>query len=276
MRGLRHTPRAGENRPRTDGQSVNTAVSRGLDVAEVRRYQPGDEVRAIDWKVTARRGQTHVKVFEDERARAVYLMVDLRRALRFGTRTCFKSVLAARLAAGLGWRAWQAGDRVGAWILTDNHVQRLADVAQESGVRRLCHALVARHAAAPEAETQTLADSLRGIGRGVASKADWHVISDFADGEPVLPPRVSVTCWHLVDPLDSALPTRSAWVRDSRGQRRLAVTRRARQQHADRHAAQVAALESACARPSHRYAQVSTVDGDPQALRRLLATGRGT
>ncbi|MEM7378987.1 MAG: DUF58 domain-containing protein [Pseudomonadota bacterium] len=275
MRGHRRTPRLGESSPRTDGLAVNKAVSRGLDVAEVRRYQPGDEARAIDWKVTARRGQTHVKVFEDERARAVYLLVDLRRALHFGTRTCFKSVLAARLAAGLGWRAWHAGDRVGAWILAGDQLHRLTDVAQESGVRRLCHALVARHASTGAADTLTLTEALRGVGRGALSKADWHVISDFSDGDLVLPSRVSVTCWHLVDPLDSELPARSAWVRDNRGQRRLAVTRRARQRHSERHTARVAALRAACTRPAHRYVQVSTVDGDLPALRRMLAAGVG-
>ncbi|MEM6987421.1 MAG: DUF58 domain-containing protein, partial [Pseudomonadota bacterium] len=137
MRVYRTRSRSGAQSRRTDGLAINQAVSRGLDVSEVRRYQHGDEVRAIDWKVTARRGETHVKVFEDERARPVYLLVDMRRGLHFGTRVCFKSVLAARLAAGLGWRALHAGDRVGAWLLTQSGVHRLRDVADEAGVKRL-------------------------------------------------------------------------------------------------------------------------------------------
>ena len=85
------------------GGSVSRRLGRGLDFAEVREYQPGDDVRMIDWKVTARSGKAHTKLFVEERERPVLLVVDFRASMRFGTRGMYKSVLAARLAALLGW-----------------------------------------------------------------------------------------------------------------------------------------------------------------------------
>jgi uncharacterized protein (DUF58 family) len=93
--------------------SVSRFYGTGLEFAEVRAYQPGDDVRAIDWRVTARTGRAHSKLFEVERERPVWLVADLGASMRFATRGVFKSVAAARAAALLAWRAHHAGERVG-------------------------------------------------------------------------------------------------------------------------------------------------------------------
>ncbi len=257
-----------------DGQVASQKVSRGLDIAEIRQYQAGDDVRSIDWKVTARRGATHVKVYEDERASAVYLLVDVRSCMHFGTRVCLKSVLAARLAAALGWQAHSAGDRVGAWVVSDLGIERVSDSAQERAVRRLCHTLVRHHAAAPsDSGAPSLAEAMDGIASGQFAKAEWHVISDFSDDSVAAPElkRLNGVCWHVTDPLDIELPKRVGWIRDHLSQRRLSSRARDRAAHAARYRARADQLRVSLGRPGQHYCQISTVDGEGLALQRALA-----
>ncbi|HOX70483.1 MAG TPA: DUF58 domain-containing protein [Dokdonella sp.] len=87
---------------------------RGVDFRESRIYQPGDDIRHMDWRVTARSGRAHTKLFEEEREHGLLLMVDQNPGMRFGTRVRFKSVQAARAASLLAWMATASGDRVGA------------------------------------------------------------------------------------------------------------------------------------------------------------------
>src|SRR6202012_43382 len=89
---------------------------RGLEFQEVRPYVSGDDPRTIDWRVTARRGRPHTKLFREERERPVWLLVDLQPGLFFGTRRQLKSALAVRTAALLAWIASLDDDRVGAVI----------------------------------------------------------------------------------------------------------------------------------------------------------------
>ena len=87
---------------------------RGVDYAESRAYQPGDDIRQMDWRVTARTGRPHTKLFTEERERSVLAMLNCNPSMRFGTRVRFKSVQAARAAALLAWATALSGDRIGA------------------------------------------------------------------------------------------------------------------------------------------------------------------
>jgi uncharacterized protein (DUF58 family) len=87
---------------------------RGVDYAESRAYQPGDDIRQMDWRVTARTGRPHTKLFQEERERSVLLVLSSNPGMRFGTRVRFKSVQAARTAALIAWATALSGDRVGA------------------------------------------------------------------------------------------------------------------------------------------------------------------
>ena len=86
---------------------------RGMDYLESRVYQAGDDIRNMDWRVTARTGQAHTKLFQEERERPTYLVVDTNDSLLFGTKNQFKSVLASQIAALLGWSSVHQGDRIG-------------------------------------------------------------------------------------------------------------------------------------------------------------------
>lgn len=89
---------------------------RGMDIAEVRNYQAGDDIRHMEWRVTARTGRPHIKIYQEERERPVVILNDFNPSMYFGTRQAFKSVLAAKLAALVAWTAIRRGDRVGGLI----------------------------------------------------------------------------------------------------------------------------------------------------------------
>ncbi len=128
--------RSSRLKPKTElaGGFSSKILGRGLDFAEVRTYQPGDDVRMIDWKVTARTNQTHTKLFVEERERPFFIVVDCRAAMRFATRKMFKSVMSARLAAILGWCAVGANERVGGLVFGD---QEHVEIKPQSGGRGL-------------------------------------------------------------------------------------------------------------------------------------------
>ena len=101
------------------GNYFSAFKGRGMEFDEVRPYQPGDDVRYLDWRVTARTGKVHTKLFREERERQVFLWVDYREPMFFATRGVFKSVLAARIAAILAWSTNYHNDRVGGFIFSD-------------------------------------------------------------------------------------------------------------------------------------------------------------
>ena len=114
---------------------------RGMEFSESRQYQPGDDRRHIDWKVTARTGFAHTKVFVEERERPVFIIIDFSASLYFGTRRTFKSVLATKAATLLAWAAVQQGDRVGAVLMKSDQVFDLKPKAGRRGVLALIDAL---------------------------------------------------------------------------------------------------------------------------------------
>ncbi|MBX2881592.1 MAG: DUF58 domain-containing protein [Granulosicoccus sp.] len=140
--------RRSRRRLRSDmsGPEASAILGRGLDFAEVRGYQPGDDVRMIDWKVTARTGQAHTKLFVEEKERPIFIVVDCRSSMRFGTRRMFKSVLAARLAAILGWCAVSNNDRVGGLVFTDGKHREIKPQAGRRGLMMLFRAIEEAHA----------------------------------------------------------------------------------------------------------------------------------
>jgi uncharacterized protein (DUF58 family) len=104
------------------GRYASRLRGRGLNFEEIRRYLPGDDIRTMDWKVTARTRSPHVRVYTEEKDRAILLVVDQRINMFFGTRDKLKSVTAAELAALSAWRAVAVGDRIGAVVFNDTEL----------------------------------------------------------------------------------------------------------------------------------------------------------
>ena len=156
---------------------------RGMEFAESRAYQAGDDVRSIDWRVTARTGRPHTKLFQEERERPVILLVDLGASMFFGTRTAYKSVVAAETAALIAWAAMQHGDRVGALVAGRSAHTEVKPVSGRRGVLRVLRALAALCRPPQDDETQRirLSDSLVRARHVARPGSLLVVISDFYD-----------------------------------------------------------------------------------------------
>lgn len=101
------------------GSHDSTFKGRGLEFDSVREYAFGDDIRTIDWRVTARSGKPHVKLFKQEQTRDVIIVLDMNASMRFGTKNTFKSVIAAKIASYLGWQALSFHDRTSACLFGD-------------------------------------------------------------------------------------------------------------------------------------------------------------
>ncbi|NNM61433.1 MAG: DUF58 domain-containing protein [Steroidobacteraceae bacterium] len=175
------------------GSHRGAARGRGLEFEEVRPYAAGDDARSIDWRVTARRGRLHTKLFREERERPVWLLVDLQPGMFFGSRTQLKSALAVRTAAVFAWAAVGGGDRIGALVANGADSRCHAPHTREAGVLPILRTLLdlqPRAPAAPRAES--LQQALRTLAPLVHPGSLVLVISDFAGGAGVDPVWLSL------------------------------------------------------------------------------------
>ena len=155
---------------------------RGIDYQESRIYQPGDDIRHMDWQVTARTGRPHTKLYREERERPVIVLTDFGPTMRFGTREAFKSVIAARAAALIGWATIGQGDRIGAGLFDGSRHAELPPTGGRRGVLRLIREL-AGYSATPTGDHQpyALAQALGRLRRVARPGSLVFVISDFTD-----------------------------------------------------------------------------------------------
>ena len=102
------------------GAYLAKTKGRGMEFDEARHYQAGDDIRAIDWRVTARTGKTHTKLYREEKERPVFVLTDLSSSMQFGTQFLFKSVQAAHLSALIAWSARKRGDRIGGLVFNQH------------------------------------------------------------------------------------------------------------------------------------------------------------
>jgi len=182
-RGLAFLPRQAK-RSLLAGQHGSKLRGRGLDFEELRAYVPGDDVRSIDWRVTARSPRPFVRIYREERDRSVLLVVDQRPTLFFGSGARMKSVAAAELAALVAWRVLAQGDRVGALIFGAERNWALAPGRGTARVHRVCEYLVESTAALVQPRAvppRDAAESLREAERLAHHDALVVVISDFRD-----------------------------------------------------------------------------------------------
>jgi uncharacterized protein (DUF58 family) len=115
---------------------------RGVDFLESRNYQPGDDIRNMDWRVTARTGKAHTKVFQEERERPVLVVMDASPSLYFGTRQRLKSVAAGQMAAAIAWAAIRRGDRIGGFLFAPGRHRELRPAGGRRGAMRMIQGLV--------------------------------------------------------------------------------------------------------------------------------------
>ena len=124
------------------GDYQSAFKGRGMEYDESRLYQAGDDIRNIDWRVTARTGKAHTKLFREERERPVHLWIDFRSPMFFATRGKFKAVIAAELASLFAWTANRQGDRVGGIVFSDSIHHELKPQRGKAAVLRLIKYMV--------------------------------------------------------------------------------------------------------------------------------------
>ena len=205
------------------GSYLAKTKGRGMEFDEARHYQPGDDIRAIDWRVTARTGKTHTKLYREEKERPVFVLADLSASMQFGTQLMFKSVQAAHLTALLAWAARKRGDRIGGLIFNQFQHIECKPFTRQKAVLSLLNSLIKvqtqslQHALNQQLvdtqKTVTLADACARLRRLAHPGSLVFLLSDFRQLDELskqhiaqLSKHCEVVAYPISDPFEHALP----------------------------------------------------------------------
>lgn len=220
---------------RRNGHWQTRVKGRGMTFAEVREYRAGDDMRSVDWRVTARTGQLHTRLYSEERERPVLLAADLRSPMLFGSRWRLKAPLACGALAMLGWAACAQGDRIGAALLEDHQHQLLRPAKGSRAMLNIAGHLVdtAKALTDPSASySSTLYQLLQQLQFVAVPGGKLFLASDFHDLDDacfdlllLLSRHQQLTLLWLNDPLERQLQQAvGLWVTDGERRQRLAKT----------------------------------------------------
>ena len=263
----RRPPRRG--RHGASGQALSPLRGRGMEYAESREYAQGDDARHIDWRLTARSGKPHTKLFQAERERLTLVVADTAPALYFGTRTRFKSVQAARAGALAAWVAVRDGDRIAA-LRGSTREAPVPPAAGPRGALRVLDALV-RWYARPPADDAGLEVALDHARRLLRPGSRLFVLADPASVAaipasrwPALAAHNEVVVLLLVDALERQPPQAALpfAVGDAGGRRRVELDLAAAAQRQRWHGTFVAPVEAALQQLPARGVRVQALPGD--------------
>lgn len=202
------------------GVHASRLRGRGLNFDELRRYQPGDDLRHLDWRASLRTGKPVVRTFTEERDRPGLVVIDQRMSMFFGSRRSLKSALAAELGALAAWMIFHAGDRVGGLVFNDLRIDSVAPLRSRTRVEALCSRIVEHNQSlrATNPDTQNNEQLDKALQRCLALAGHDHlicIISDFADASELtlqllrqLSAHNDVIALQVYDPVAIDLPTR--------------------------------------------------------------------
>jgi uncharacterized protein (DUF58 family) len=265
------------------GASTSRWRGRGVDFRESRIYQAGDEIRHMDWRVTARSGKPHTKLFEEEREQGLLLAMDLNPGMRFGTRVRFKNVQAARAAALLAWMASAAGDRVGALGFGGGIDGEVKPAGGRRGVLHVLRALRDWDASADGTTQQPLSRALARVRRLLRPGMRLVLLSDgfSADAQaaqllPQIAGRHEIALVLLRDALELGAPPPGRYALHLGAARRILDFADAgvRDAWVERFASARESLRGSCAKLGIRVIEVDAHADLRRALAPLLARGR--
>jgi len=206
------------------GKNSSKLRGRGLNFEELRRYRPGDDIRSMDWKTTRRTGKPHIKVYTEERERNVYLLVDQRSTMFFGSTKKMKSVIAAELAALIAWKVVNTGDRIGAIVYGDEKIQLVPAKRGRQHVIQVLTEIVSQNRCLKTGKTlinpsQLLNKALTKANHVCRNNALVIFIGDghgWNEQSSQLVKNISqhneIIACHVFDPLEQALPKMSQMV----------------------------------------------------------------
>jgi len=262
----------------TEGGHVSPYKGRGVEFDESRPYQPGDDLRTIDWRVTARTGKPYTKVFREERNRPVFVWLDLRRPMLFATRGAFKAVRAAEVAALVAWSAVANGDRLGGLVFSETEHHELRPALGARAALRLLQTVCTQSLWRPPATAETLeTDAERALQRltRVARPGSLiFLVSDFRRLGPdyerylnELAGHCDLLLVHCYDAVEAELPPPGRY-RIQSVDRSFSIetgNEAMRRRYRERFAARRAALDALCRRPGIRIVDCPT-DADPRSV----------
>lgn len=223
------------------GRHRSKLRGRGLDFDQVRKYVKGDDIRYIDWRVTARAGVTHTKEFTEERERPVFFIVDQSSSMFFGTKFFLKSVVAGHIAALGCWRVLDVGDRAGGMVFNDNHIDCITPKRDRRTVQRYLSLITSKNQElsaknlAIEGDFHPLNKSLEQANNIVTHDYLIIVISDFQNANTAtlknlirLKKNNDVIVAHVSDPGESTLIQDRVTMTDGQYQTRLGRSKKLR------------------------------------------------
>lgn len=270
---------------RQNGNHISALRGRGMDFAEVRNYQAGDEIRHMEWRVTARTGRPHVKLYQEEREKPVVLLVDFSPSMLFGTHIALKSVVAARLAALLSWTVIEAGDRIGGLLFSANNHYEFTPKARESSVLPLLGALsqLTMQTPAQEAKAPPLSHILLKLYRVIKPGSTVILISDFYSLDLSCDQHLrrlrsdnDLLLYHICDPLELAPPTPGCYPISNGHQELLLDThsKTLREGYAHYCQQRIKAIQTQCNTIQSAYMQITASDDLTQIVRQSFRRKR--
>lgn len=190
------------------GRYHSAFKGRGMAFSEVREYQFGDDVRSIDWNVTARMGNPYVKIFEEERELTVMLLIDVSGSNSFGTRTQFKERMISEIAAVLSFSAINNNDKVGVIFFSDGVEKFIPPKKGRTHTLRIIRELIDFK---PGSQQTNLSEALRFLTNAIKKRATSFIISDFMDHEydkalSIANNKHDVVAIRITDPSEQVLP----------------------------------------------------------------------
>jgi len=190
------------------GEYHSTFKGRGMTFSEVRQYQFGDDVRNIDWNVTARTNLPHIKVFEEERELTMMLMADVSGSEMFGTKNQFKNEIVTEIAATLAFSATQNNDKIGLILFSDNIELYIPPKKGRSHVLRIIRELIEFN---PKSKKTNVAEAFKFLSNIMKKKAIVFVLSDFIAGDykknlKIAAGRHDITGIRVYDKHEEAIP----------------------------------------------------------------------
>lgn len=190
------------------GEYHSTFKGRGMTFSEVRQYQFGDDVRSIDWNVTARYNEPFVKVFEEERELTMMLMVDVSGSELFGTQNQFKNEIITEIAATLAFSATQNNDKIGLILFSDQVELFIPPKKGRSHVLRIIRELIEFK---PKSKLTDVSEALRFLSNVMKKKAIVFMLSDFfADNYQqtlkIVARKHDVTGIRIYDKMEAEIP----------------------------------------------------------------------
>ncbi|NVK22818.1 MAG: DUF58 domain-containing protein [Kangiellaceae bacterium] len=205
------------------GGHLSPYKGRGMEFSEVRQYQPGDDIRTIDWRVTARTGEVHTKIFQEERERPIFLLLDLQDTMFFGSRKRFKSTLACLQAARAFWTAFNSGNRVaGLFSTAQQHIELKPSNRRQDGLRLLQQMLelhndklsaLYQDKAQYQINPNSLSDALLRLRHLVKGGSLIYIFSDFFNLNEECKTQLTQLAQHndiygvmVTDPLEKDIP----------------------------------------------------------------------